>query len=84
MMMIIYQLNCSNIFLLTFSFPLSLPAGGPSTLSNNTVAGEFTDGSNSSQSEQCLDQDIQHGHLSVYIHKRQDQSSHDVIQPLLR
>ena len=28
--------------------------------------------------------DIQDGRLSVFIHKREDQSSHEVIQPLLR
>ena len=30
------------------------------------------------------DSDIQDGRLSVFIHKREEQSSHEVIQPLLR
>lgn len=29
------------------------------------------------------DQDVQDGRLSVFVHKREDQSSHEVIQPLL-
>ena len=30
------------------------------------------------------DTDIQNGRLSVFVHKRDDQFSHEVIQPLLR
>ena len=30
------------------------------------------------------DTDIQNGRLSVFVHKREDQFSHEVIQPLLR
>lgn len=30
------------------------------------------------------DSDVQDGRLSVFVHRRDDQSSHDVIQPLLR
>ena len=60
--------------------------GGPSTLSNESVDSDCADGShgNASLSDRSMDPDIQHGRLSVYIHKRQDQTSHDVIQPLLR
>ena len=29
-------------------------------------------------------EDVQDGRISVYVHKREDQSSHEVIQPLLR
>ena len=39
---------------------------------------------NSSDKDKNEDKDIQDGRLSVFIHKREEQSSHEVIQPLLR
>lgn len=34
--------------------------------------------------ERGEDSDVQGGRISVFLHKREDQLSHDVIQPLLR
>lgn len=39
---------------------------------------------NSADKDKTENSDIQDGRLSVFIHKREDQSSHEVIQPLLR
>jgi E3 ubiquitin-protein ligase HECTD4 len=39
--------------------------------------------SQSSDKDKSEESDIQAGKLSVFIHKREDQLSHEVIQPLL-
>lgn len=44
------------------------------------TAGGATGGSDKDKD----DTDVQDGRLSVFVHKRDDQSSHEVIQPLLR
>ena len=36
------------------------------------------------EKDKSEDLDIQNGRLSVFVHKRDDQFSHEVIQPLLR
>ena len=51
--------------------------------SADTPAGS-SHGSAGADKDKSEDSDIQAGRLSVYIHKRDDQLSHEVIQPLLR
>ncbi len=43
-----------------------------------------TSGASGGQDKDKEDTDVQDGRLSVFVHKRDDQSSHEVIQPLLR
>lgn len=38
----------------------------------------------SGEKDKTEDTDVQDGRLSVFVHKRDDQTSHEVIQPLLR
>ena len=61
--------------------------GGQTTLASRrpsieaiNAAGGATGGSDKDKD----DTDVQDGRLSVFVHKRDDQSSHEVIQPLLR
>ena len=41
-------------------------------------------GGGGGEKEKGEDSDVQDGRLSVFVHKREDQTSHEVIQPLLR
>ena len=61
-------------------------SGGHTTLSSRRPSLESASGLGSGvgSDKEKEDTDIQDGRLAVFIYKRQDQSSHEVIQPLLR
>ena len=52
------------------------------TPSQETSSPSPTTSSGSKEREENTD--VQGGRISIYLHKREDQMSHDVIQPLLR
>lgn len=59
-------------------------AGDYATLVSRRPSVDMSQGkSKSSDKEKSEESDIQAGKLSVFIHKREDQLSHEVIQPLL-
>ena len=63
------------------------PPGGQTTLSSRRPSEDAltSQGCATSQTgeKDKEDRDVHDGRLSVFIHKREDQSSHEVIQPLL-
>ncbi|XP_055958013.1 probable E3 ubiquitin-protein ligase HECTD4 [Patella vulgata] len=63
-----------------------LVPGDQVLLSSRSPSQEVTSGGHSSSSNKCdqsEDSDVQGGRISVYLHKKDDQTAHDVIQPLL-
>lgn len=61
--------------------------GGQTTLASRRPSIEAinaTGGATGGSDKDKDDTDVQDGRLSVFVHKRDDQSSHEVIQPLLR
>lgn len=59
-------------------------SGDYATLVSRRPSVDLSQGkSKSSDKEKAEESDIQAGKLSVFIHKREDQLSHEVIQPLL-
>ena len=61
--------------------------GGQTTISSRRPSldnGLQQGGSPGNDKDKADDNDVQDGRLSVFVHKREDQSSHEVIQPLLR
>ena len=62
-------------------------AGDQVMLSSRTPSQETSSPSPTTSSgakEREENTDVQGGRISIFLHKREDQMSHDVIQPLLR
>ena len=68
-------------FILVVGNQTTISSRRPSTEVTTVLAGSSHGWGGKSKVE---DSDIQDGRLSVFIHKREEQSSHEVIQPLLR
>lgn len=64
-------------------FFLMIITGDYATLVSRRPSVDLSQGTKSADKENSEESDIQAGKLSVFIHKREDQLSHEVIQPLL-
>lgn len=64
-------------------FFLMIITGDYATLVSRRPSVDLSQGTKSADKEKSEESDIQAGKLSVFIHKREDQLSHEVIQPLL-
>ena len=83
-----YSSIFGNRCIKTFMFPIFLYPGAEGTVASRQPSAELLSGSPSggatSDKDKVEDTDVQDGRLTVYIHKRDDQSFHEVVQPLLR
>lgn len=68
---------------LDLDFILMIITGDYATLVSRRPSVDLSQGTKSADKEKSEESDIQAGKLSVFIHKREDQLSHEVIQPLL-
>ena len=81
------MLSCTYLFLILNNPSLSLGCQTTASLDPPNMAsanGRQATAPSGGDRDKGEESEAQDGRISVFIHKRDDQSSHEVIQPLLR